>query len=99
MTSYAYLGQHLPKLPLPQMLPFGPLYRLAGLCLCVHMLISYLIKAIVTCHGVHQTFFPRTVDSDNKEGWKHWYIVTIGMFIKHSSPGAWTVTTKRGGDT
>merc|ERR1711861_92548 len=42
LAGYYYLGNAV-QLMLPQNLPFGILFRLAAVCLLLHMLISYLI--------------------------------------------------------
>lgn len=79
LVGYYFLGSGV-SVMLPQNLPFGDLYRIAAVCLLVHMLISYLIKGIVVCYGTHKVFAPQTADGTDRKAWIHWNIVVVSMF-------------------
>lgn len=80
LVGYYYLGDAVDVM-LPQNLPFGMLFRLAAICLLLHMLISYLIKAIVTCYGVHKVVHPKSADGNDAISWFYWRSIVLGAFL------------------
>jgi amino acid permease len=51
---------------------FGPTFRLAAMCLLSHMLITYLIKGIVFCKGVHRSLEGDGADEKGNRAWAVW---------------------------
>merc|ERR1712045_855870 len=79
LFGYYYLGSEVNAM-LPQNLPFGFCFRIAGACLLLQMMISYLIKGVVMCNGVHRFVLPNTADQNDKTSWIHWNIIHPALF-------------------
>lgn len=58
-------------------IPFGLSYRAAAFCLLTHMLITYMIKAIVFCRRCHSVLHPEDAKSYSSKAWATWFLVTL----------------------
>lgn len=58
---------------------FGVGFQLAAICLVVHMLVTFMIKAIVLARAVHGYVSPTGVDDNTWEAWQTWTTIACGV--------------------
>jgi len=80
LMGYYYMGDKV-KGNVFDTLPFGPLLRVAAVCLTVHMLISYLIKSIVACKAIHVLVDGAHARLDSARAWAGWNGVMLSVML------------------
>jgi len=68
-------------------IPFGICFRISCMCLLTHMLITYIIKAIVTCRGIHYCVNSKSLDDSSRHAWTLWALIVTTVMA-----AAWIVS-------
>jgi len=78
LGGYFFLGDKVSGM-INENLPFGIALQVAAVCLCTHMLISYLIKGVVFCGFLQSNFDPRHADPKDMQcaSWTSWNVFVI----------------------
>lgn len=58
-------------------IPFGPVLRIACVCLIAHMIITFLLKGIVFCRAVHKSIDRESYKSDGAAAWSKWTMIVL----------------------
>uniref|UniRef100_A0A7S1L684 Amino acid transporter transmembrane domain-containing protein n=1 Tax=Alexandrium catenella TaxID=2925 RepID=A0A7S1L684_ALECA len=74
--AYFYMGSAVNGI-LGENLPFGPTFRVAAVCLLVHMLITFLIKGVVFCRFAQQVWNPNGLNDVSWRGWSAWSTTVV----------------------
>eukprot|EP00928_Gymnodinium_smaydae_P014863 TRINITY_DN15454_c0_g2_i1.p1 TRINITY_DN15454_c0_g2~~TRINITY_DN15454_c0_g2_i1.p1 ORF type:complete len:489 (+),score=87.85 TRINITY_DN15454_c0_g2_i1:263-1729(+) len=86
LIGYYYMGSAVSGM-IGDNLPFGSAFRLAAFCLVSHMLITYLIKSIVLCNGIQETFEGAQANADSPGSWHLWTAIVLSVAVL-----AWTLS-------
>jgi hypothetical protein len=73
LGGYFFIGDKVAGM-INENLPFGVPLQVAALCLCTHMLISYLIKGVVICGFFQTNLDPQRADPNDQRcsSWLSW---------------------------
>mmetsp|Transcript_74920 Transcript_74920/g.173705 ORF Transcript_74920/g.173705 Transcript_74920/m.173705 type:complete len:488 (-) Transcript_74920:8-1471(-) len=75
--TYYYMGSGITGI-LGDNIPFGVTFRMAALCLLLHMLVTYLIKSVVVCRFFQSLWQPSSLNDTTLYGWMAW-AWTVGL--------------------
>lgn len=78
LGAYYYVGSHVNGMIVDN-IPYGYAFRLAAFCLIVHMLVAFMIKAVVLARAAHRAIDVDSVDADDSRGWGRWALIAFSV--------------------
>jgi len=78
LGAYYYVGSHVNGMIMDN-IPFGYAFRLAAFCLVVHMLVTFVIKAVVLARAAHKAVDVDSLDTDDRRGWARWTTIAFSI--------------------
>lgn len=78
LGGYYYKGDSIDGI-ISDSIPFGYAFRLGALCLLTHMLITYLIKAIVLCRQLHRRWDRLEALESSSKSWLTYNVIAVAV--------------------